>query len=92
MTASAASAAKIHLKDTTEVVAWIAATVARSISAAGIPGHDLHTVMDRMTTNQALDTIRTAYTTWAGDGKDRPEGITKIGVRLIQEYRRTYGI
>ncbi|MFG1857522.1 hypothetical protein ACGFJT_37200 [Actinomadura geliboluensis] len=48
--------------------------------------------MDRLTTDQALDTIRTAYTTWASDGKDRPEGITKSGVHLIEEYRRTYGI
>lgn len=89
---TAAAASKIHLKDTEEVVAWIAATAAKSIGAAGIPGHNLHTVMERMTSGKVLDTIRAAYTTWAATGKDRPEGITKIGVRLIQEYRRTYGI
>lgn len=82
----------IHLKDTTEVVGYIAARTAETIAARGYPGHDLHTVMDRMTSDRVLETIRAAYVHWAAAGNDRPTGIVRIGVRLIAEYRRTFGL
>jgi hypothetical protein len=77
---------RIHLKDTTEVVAYIAAKVSESLAAEGFPGHDLETVMTRMTSDRVLATIRGAYTHMARRGDDRPSAISKIGVRLIAEY------
>lgn len=86
------TAGRVHLDTTEDVVAWLAASVAKTIANAGHAGHDLETVLTRMTSDAILDTIRSAYTHWASQGRDRRTGIEKIGVRLIHEYRRTYGI
>lgn len=86
------TATQIHLKDATEVTAWVATKVAETIAKAGYEGHNLDTVLYRMTNTKVLATIRTAYINWVEKGGDKNEGITKIGVRLITEYRRTYGV
>ncbi|NUR01312.1 MAG: hypothetical protein HOY79_33750 [Streptomyces sp.] len=84
--------ATVQLANTTEVVAWIAANVAKTIAADNHAGHDLDTVMRRMTTDGVLSTIRSAYEFRCTRGDDRPESIKLIGVRLIAEYCKTFGL
>lgn len=76
----------ISLATTTDVVAYIASTVAKVIATEGFPGHDIDTVGTRMTSDTVLSTIRDAYVHMARRGDDRPTAISKIGVRLIAEY------
>ena len=82
----------VHLATTTDVVAWIAANVAKTIAGKHAPGHDLNTVMRRMTSDNILGTIRTAYVFRCERGYDRPESIKMIGCRVIAEYCREYGL
>lgn len=82
----------IHLNDTEDVVAWIAANVSKTIAKASHEGHDLNTVMTRMTSDRVLNLIRTAYLHCARQGQDRPDAIRRIGVRLIAEYCRQYDL
>lgn len=82
----------IHLETTTEVVGWIAATVSTVIASANLPGHDLDTVMSRMTTDRVLTAIRTAYITRVQRGDDRNDAIKRLGVCLIAEYYSQLGI
>jgi hypothetical protein len=82
----------ISLKDTTEVVAYIASAVAKSIAEEGFAGHDLETVGRRMTTDAILSTIRSAYVFRCERGYNRPESIAKIGSRLIAEYYRQFDL
>lgn len=87
-----AASTTIRLKDATEVTAWIATKVAETIAKAGREGHDLDTVLFRMTSTKVLATIRVAYIHQVENGVDKPEAIKKIGVRLIAEYRKTYDL
>jgi tellurite resistance protein len=82
----------VRLNTTTDVVAYIAATTAQAIADKGVDGHELETVMHRMTSDRVLSQIRTAYLRRAQAGEHRPTAITKIGVGLITEYRTHYGI
>lgn len=82
----------ITLKDTTEVVAWIAANVSKTIASANLPGHDLNKVMAFMTSDYMLDRIRTAYTGEAAQGKHRPTIIKRLGSYLIARYYRDFGL
>jgi hypothetical protein len=87
-----ATATRISLKDTTEVVAYIASAVTKSIAGEGFEGHTLTTVGQRMTTDAVLSMIRTAYIFRCEKGLDRPESIAKIGCRLIAEYYREFNL
>ncbi|MGW7688789.1 hypothetical protein ACWGMA_07835 [Streptomyces asiaticus] len=82
----------VQMAATTGVVAYIAATTAQAIANKGVDGHDLDTVMHRMTSDRVLSQIRTAYVRRSRAGQHRPTAITKIGVNLITEYRTHYGI
>lgn len=82
----------VQLATTIDIVAYIAATTAQAIASKGVDGHDLDTVMYRMTSDRALSQIRAAYLRRARAGQHRPTAITKIGVALIAEYRTRYGI
>lgn len=82
----------VRLNTTTDVVAYIAATTAQAIANKGVDGHDLDTVMRRMTSDRVLSQIRSAYLRRAKAAQHRPTAITKIGVNLITEYRTHYGI
>lgn len=87
--------ATAHLADTeaiTKVTAYIAARAAVTIKADRAPGHDLDTVMRRMTSDSALDTIRRAYAfrITAGDGAE--DAADKVGRRMVRAYRDQYGI
>jgi hypothetical protein len=86
------SATTVNLKTTTDVVAWIAANAAKVIAAGNHPGHDLDTVMGRMTTDGILGMIRAAYTFRCERGDDRPESVKLIGCRVIAEYCNTFGL
>ncbi|MFB8442679.1 hypothetical protein ACFC7A_26875 [Streptomyces niveus] len=76
----------VNCSNTAEVVAWIAGNVARVIATAEKPGHDLHTVMGRMTTDRVMDRIRAVYLSEVDHGAHRPEVIMRIGIELIEEY------
>lgn len=82
----------VTLNTTTEVVAWIAANVSKTIASANIPGHDLDKVMNVMTTDGMLSRIRTAYVGQAAQGKDRPTIIKRLGVYLIARYYADFGL
>lgn len=82
----------ITLKDTTEVVAWIAANVSKTIASASLEGHDLNKVMSVMTTDDMLSRIRTAYAGEAAKGTDRPTIIKRLGVYLIARYYQDNGL
>jgi hypothetical protein len=86
------TATTVNLKTTTDVVAWIAANVAKTIAASNHPGHDLPTVMHRMTADSALEMIRAAYTFRCERGDDRPESVKLIGCRLVAEYCNTFNL
>lgn len=85
------SATTVRLESTTEVVAWIAANAAKMIAAGNHPGHDLDTVMQRMTADSVLEMIRAAYTFRCERGDDRPGSVKLIGCRIIAEYCNTFG-
>ncbi|WP_424891818.1 hypothetical protein [Streptomyces sp. XH2] len=74
----------------TEIVAFIAATVSKSLARNGKPGHDLDTVMHRMTTDAVLSRIRLAYLARINDGQDPRTAVTKTGQDLIREYVRHF--
>lgn len=82
----------VQLATTLDAVAYIAATTAQAIANKGVDGHDLDTVMYRMTSDRALSQISAAYLRRVRAGQHRPTAITKIGVALITEYRTRYGI
>jgi len=82
----------VGLRTTTDIVAYITATTAQVIAGKGVDGHDLDTVMRRMTSDRVLSQIRAAYLRRARDGQRRPAAITKVGVSLVTEYRTHYGI
>jgi hypothetical protein len=84
--------ATITLNTTTDVVAWIAANVSKTIASANLPGHDLNKVMAVMTSDDMLSRIRTAYVGQAEQGKDRPTTIQKLGVYLISRYYQDFGL
>lgn len=92
MTTTAPAPRTVHLEDTTEVVAWIAANVSKTIAAAGHAGHDLETVMGRMTTDSVLSWVRQAWEFRCRRGDDRPESVKLIGVRLIAQYCAQFGL
>ncbi|MFE5037092.1 hypothetical protein [Streptomyces sp. NPDC056683] len=85
------SATTVRLDTTTDVVAWIAANAAQVIAAGNHTGHDLDAVMQRMTADSVLETIRAAYTFRCQRGDDRPESVKLIGCRIIAEYCNTFG-
>lgn len=88
-------AATAHLADTdalTKVTAYAAARAALTIAADHTPGHDLDTVMARMTTSRALDTIRRAYTHRIHAGDSAKEAADKVGLRMVRAYRDHYGL
>lgn len=82
----------IQLKTAAEVAAYIAATTAQAIANKGVDGHDLDTVMGRVTADRVLSQIHSAYLRRVRDGQHRPTAMTKIGANLITEYRTHYGI
>jgi len=87
--------ATAHLADIeaiTEVTAYIAARAAVTIKADQAPGHDLDTVMRRMTCDSALDTIHRAYAIRITAGDGAKEAAIKVGLRMVRAYRDHYGI
>lgn len=82
----------VTLNDTTEVVAWIAANVSKTIASANIPGHDLTKVMNFMTSDYMISRIRAAYVGEAAKGKHRPTIIKRLGSYLIARYYADFGL
>lgn len=84
-----------HLADAEAVakaVAYAAARAAKTIDHLGAPGHGLATVMARMTSDKALDTMRRAYAFRISAGDGAREAADKVGLRMVHAYRDQYGI
>lgn len=77
---------------TDEVVAWIAGTVARVLASVDRPGHDLRTVMRRMTTDRVMNRIRGVYLSRRADGATQRDVTMRIGQELIEEYVRHHSM
>lgn len=86
------TATTIHLETTSDVIGYIAARATEAIASKNAPGHDLDTVLTRMTTDKALSTMRSAYEFRLAAGDAEQDAAIKVGVRMIQAYRIQYDI
>ncbi|MCY0957707.1 hypothetical protein, partial [Streptomyces sp. H27-H5] len=73
----------IRIRTTEDAVVEIAALTTRVIVKGGHEGHDLETVGRIITSDTVLDTIRTAYDRWVGNGATPKDAVIAVGQSLI---------
>ncbi|MFF8786961.1 hypothetical protein [Streptomyces sp. NPDC015125] len=82
----------IRIRSTEDAVAVIAAMATKAIAAGAHPGHDLEAAGTRMTTDDVLDRIRTAYNRHAAGGATPKESVIAVGQTLVAAYCNSAGI
>lgn len=86
------SSAVYRIRSTEDAVPVIAALATKSIAAEGLPGHSLEEVGERMTCDEVLGRIRTAYERHTGNGMTPKEAVTAVGQTVIAAYLNSAGI
>lgn len=85
-------ARKIRIGSTDEAVATIAALTTKVIAEDNLPGHSLEEVGARITSDDVLATIRTAYLRRLAKGATPKEAVIAVGQSLIAHYCNSAGI
>jgi hypothetical protein len=78
--------------DTTTAVATIASAATKAIAKAGHPGHDTHTVGERLTSLPCVATIRACYEAQLAKGSTQLAAAEHTGRILIASYCRTHNL
>ncbi|OEV12467.1 hypothetical protein [Streptomyces nanshensis] len=78
----------IDLEDREEVLAWIAAKTAVTVEKLNAEGHDLKIVMDRLTNDYTLNSLRSLYADTAGkvNPGDRADAVERLAQILFSSY------
>ncbi|MGX1514008.1 hypothetical protein [Streptomyces collinus] len=84
--------ATFTITSTEDAVSVIAALATESIAAQGLPGHSLEEVGERMTCDEILGRIRTAYERHTAGGKTPREAVIAVGQTLTASYYNSAGI
>ncbi|MDF3141506.1 MULTISPECIES: hypothetical protein [unclassified Streptomyces] len=83
---------RVQLDTLADVAGYIVGTAAGAIATLGIEGHDVETVLSRLTEPRFADTVTGLYARAVDEGKDKVATIGAIGGALVRSYRRHYGI
>ncbi|WP_309317429.1 hypothetical protein [Streptomyces salinarius] len=82
----------ITISNTEDAVAAIAALATKSIASHGLPGHSLEEAGERMTSDDVLDRIRTAYNRHTGNGMTPKDAVIAVGQTVTAAYYNSAGI
>jgi hypothetical protein len=92
MNAATTAPRSLTVKDTEDAVVVILALATETIAAGNHPGHTLHQVFDRITSDEVLCLVREFYGRRIAKGETPRDAVIGVGQSLIAHYCEKAGI